>query len=58
MQTVKVLVYDVTRKLLDQREICPTKVSNLQVHANYPLGVYNVIVLQGENKEILLVIKK
>ena len=47
-----------TGKLVDQREVTPTEVSELQVGDRYPSGVYNVIVTQGENTKTLRVIKR
>lgn len=55
---VTVSVYDMLGKLLDQREVSPKAVSSIQVGDNYPSGVYNVIVSQGENKETVRVVKR
>jgi hypothetical protein len=55
---VNVVVYDMTGKLIDQREVTPSEVSELQVGDRYPSGVYNVIVTQGENAKTLRVIKR
>jgi hypothetical protein len=55
---VNVMVYDMTGKLIDQREVSPSEVSELQVGDRYPSGVYNMIVTQGENTKTLRVIKR
>jgi len=57
-EKVTVVVYDMTGKLVDQREVAPTEVSELQVGDRYPSGVYNMIVTQGENTKTLRVIKR
>jgi hypothetical protein len=57
-EKVNVMVYDMIGKLIDQREVTPTEVSELQVGDRYPSGVYNVIVTQGENTKTLRLIKR
>jgi hypothetical protein len=57
-EKVNVVVYDMTGKLIDQREVTPTEVSELQIGDRYPSGVYNVIVTQGENTKTLRLIKR
>ncbi len=55
---VSVMVYDMTGKLIEQREISPINVSELQVGDRYPSGIYNVIVTQGSEVKTLRVIKR
>jgi hypothetical protein len=57
-ERVNVMVYDMTGKMIDQRDVTPTEVSELQVGDRYPSGVYNVIVTQGENTKTLRLIKR
>jgi hypothetical protein len=57
-ESVRVVVYDMTGKLVDSREVTPSEVSELQVGDRYPSGVYNMIVTQGENTKTLRVIKR
>ena len=57
-EKVSVIVYDMVGKLLDQLEVSPKEVSGLQVGDNYPSGVYNVIVTQGENMKTVRVVKR
>jgi hypothetical protein len=57
-EKVSVMVYDMTGKLVDSREVAPIEVSELQVGDRYPSGVYNMIVTQGDNTKTLRVIKR
>ena len=56
--TIQVKVYDLLGKLIENRIIEATQVEELEVGANYPSGVYNVIISQGENIKTLRVIKR
>jgi hypothetical protein len=56
--TVGVVVYDMTGKMIDQREVRPSDVSELQIGDRYPSGVYNVVVTQGSEVKTLRVIKR
>jgi hypothetical protein len=55
---VGVAIYDMTGKLIEQREVRAEEVSGLQVGDRYPSGVYNVIVTQGSEVKTLRVIKR
>jgi hypothetical protein len=55
---VGVMVYDMIGKLIEQREVRPSEVSELQVGDRYPSGVYNVIVTQGNEVKTLRVVKR
>lgn len=55
---LNVKVYDMTGRLLGNTTVKPTDVSSLQIGENYPSGVYNVIVTQGDNAKTLRVIKR
>jgi len=57
-EVLQVKVYDMLGKLVDSREVSTTDVQTLEVGNNYPSGVYNVIVTQGENTKTLRVIKR
>ncbi len=57
-ETVGVSIYDMTGKLIDQRQVRPTDVADLQVGDRYPSGVYNVVVTQGSDVKTLRVIKR
>jgi hypothetical protein len=54
---VAVMVYDMIGKLLDRVEVNATD-NTLELGANYPAGVYNVIVSQGEKVETVRMIKR
>jgi len=58
--TVKVnmKVYDMTGRLLEVKDVEVSEMKTLQTGANYPSGVYNVIVSQGEEVKTLRVIKR
>ena len=58
LDNVTIFVYDMLGKLLDKREVGSKAVSDLQVGDNYPSGVYNVIVTQGENMKTVRVVKR
>jgi hypothetical protein len=55
---VGIMVYDMIGKLLDQREVRPSDVSELQIGYNLPSGIYNVIVTQGTEVKALRVVKR
>ncbi|WP_333601424.1 T9SS type A sorting domain-containing protein, partial [Flavobacterium sp.] len=56
--SVGVVIYDMTGRLIDQREVKADEVSTLQIGDRYPSGVYNVIVTQGSEVKTLRVIKR
>ena len=55
---ITVKVYDMTGRMLGNTTVKSTDVSSLQIGENYPSGVYNVIVTQGDNAKTLRVIKR
>jgi len=55
---VGVAIYDMTGKLIEQREVNADEVSGLQVGDRFATGVYNVIVTQGTEVKTLRVIKR
>jgi hypothetical protein len=56
--TIQVKVYDMLGKLVESRAVNASDVQTLEVGANYPSGVYNVIVAQDDNTKTLRVIKR
>ena len=56
--TIQIRVYDMLGKQVDNRNLEVSEIENLQIGANYPSGVYNVVVSQGENTQTLRVIKR
>jgi Putative metal-binding motif/Secretion system C-terminal sorting domain len=57
-EKVQVVVYDMIGKQLESKEVNAADVNALEVGANYPAGVYNVIVSQGANVTSLRMIKR
>jgi Putative metal-binding motif/Secretion system C-terminal sorting domain len=55
---VKIVVYDMIGKQLETKEAKADEVNKLSVGDNYPSGVYNVIVSQGENVKSIRMIKR
>ena len=55
---VQVKVYDMLGKLLEDTTVDNKDLSVLEIGADYPSGVYNVIVTQDANYNSLRVIKK
>lgn len=54
-KSTEVLVYDMTGRLIEQRQI---QSDTVQLGSNYATGVYNVFVKQDANVKILRLIKK
>ena len=57
-ERVGIVVYDMTGRLIEQRDVNTSDVSALQVGDRYPSGVYNIVVTQGEAVKTLRVIKR
>jgi hypothetical protein len=56
-EKVAVMVYDMIGKLLDRVEVNATD-NTLELGANYPAGVYNVIVSQRDSVKSIRMIKR
>jgi hypothetical protein len=57
-EALQVKVYDMLGKLIENSVINPIEVRSFEVGNNYPSGVYNVIVSQGDQIKTLRVIKR
>jgi hypothetical protein len=57
-EALQIKVYDMLGKLVDNRILQTTEVEGFEIGANYPSGVYNVIVSQGEIVKPLRLIKR
>ncbi len=57
-ENVQVAVYDMIGRQVDSKEVNAADANALEVGANYPSGVYNVVVSQGENVKSLRMIKR
>jgi hypothetical protein len=55
---VSVVVYDMTGRLIERREVRPSDMVEQQIGDRYPSGVYNIVVTQGEEVKTLRVIKR
>jgi hypothetical protein len=55
---VEVVVYDMIGRQLERLQVESSEMNNLELGNNYPSGVYNVIVKQGEDVKTLRVIKR
>jgi hypothetical protein len=57
-EDVKIAVYDMTGRLLDNVTVKSSQVDAVQTGGSYPSGVYNVIVTQGDNTKTIRLIKR
>jgi hypothetical protein len=57
-ENVQYKVYDMLGKLIETKEVNETDSYMQDLGTNYPAGVYNVIVTQGETSKTLRVIKR
>lgn len=57
-EMVDIMVYDMTGRLVEQREVNPSNMPEVQVGNRYPSGIYNVIITQGSEVKTLRVIKR
>jgi Putative metal-binding motif/Secretion system C-terminal sorting domain len=55
---IQIRVYDMLGKQLESRNVEVNEIENLEVGINYPSGVYNVIVTQGNATQTIRVIKR
>lgn len=57
--SVEIKVYDMNGKLVDAFKFNDaTEIQNQKIGSNYSSGIYNIIVVQGENRKTIRVIKK
>jgi hypothetical protein len=57
-ENVQYKVYDMLGKLIETQEVVATEVYAQELGKNYPSGVYNVIVTQGDQVKTVRVIKR
>lgn len=55
---IEIKVYDMIGKLIENRIVESSSIESLMIGQNYPSGIYNVIVTQGENLKTIRVIKR
>ena len=57
-EKVSVVVYDMTGRLIERRDVRPSDMVEQQIGDRYPSGVYNVVITQGEEVKTVRVIKR
>ncbi len=55
---VNVRVYDMLGREVESREASVSKITSLEIGSQYPSGVYNIVVTQGDQVNTLRVIKR
>ena len=56
-ESVCIRVFDATGKLIEQHSLTPNEVSNLNLGAQYPAGIYNIVVSQAGKAKSIKVVK-
>jgi hypothetical protein len=56
--SVGIKVYDMVGRMLENRQVTVNEIEALKVGSQYPSGVYNIIVSQGEETKTLRVVKR
>jgi hypothetical protein len=56
-ESVSIRVFDATGKLIEQHSLTPNEVSNLNLGAQYPAGIYNIVVSQAGKAKSIKVVK-
>lgn len=57
-ETITIQAFDMIGRLIDSRQISISDVETSEIGSNYPAGIYNVLVSQGENVKTLRIIKQ
>ncbi|HLP63848.1 Calx-beta domain-containing protein [Flavobacterium sp.] len=58
VEPISVSVYDMLGKLIETKEVSTNDIENFEAGVNYPNGVYNIIVTQGDNAKSVRMIKR
>lgn len=58
VEPVSISVYDMLGKLIETKEVSTNDLENFEAGVNYPNGVYNIIVSQGDNVKSVRMIKR
>jgi autotransporter-associated beta strand protein len=56
-EKVNITVFDATGKLIEQHSLTPNELSNLNLGAQYPAGIYNIVVSQAGKAKSIKVVK-
>ncbi len=57
-EPIEIKVYDMIGRQIENRTISFDEVSSTYIGTNYPTGVYNIIITQGEHLKMVKVIKR
>lgn len=56
--TIAIKVYDMLGKQIENKNVEKSELENLNIGSNYPSGIYNINVSQGENSQTVRIIKR
>ncbi|OYU85552.1 MAG: hypothetical protein CFE24_01220 [Flavobacterium sp. BFFFF2] len=56
--SVQVVVYDMLGKQVEQFSVKAIELENHSLGTNYRSGIYNVLISQGDNQQVVRMIKK
>ena len=57
-EILNIRVYDILGKLIETKELTISDIEIFEIGTNYPSGIYNIVVLQGDKTKVLRVIKR
>lgn len=57
-ENVEIKIYDMTGRLLESHNVNAVDVNNQKLGSNFPSGIYNIVVSQGDFSKSVRVIKK
>ncbi|MEY3500931.1 MAG: hypothetical protein RL308_2600, partial [Bacteroidota bacterium] len=57
-ENVEIKIYDMTGRLLESHNVNAVNVNNQKLGSNFPSGIYNIVVSQGDFSKSVKVIKK
>jgi len=57
-EPIQLMVYDMLGRIVENKTSDVALISNLELGNNYPAGVYNLIISQGEEIQTLRIIKR
>ncbi|OYU83037.1 MAG: hypothetical protein CFE24_13160 [Flavobacterium sp. BFFFF2] len=55
---VQVAVYDMLGKQVEQFSVEANELENRSLGTNYTSGIYNVMITQGDNQQVVRIVKK
>ena len=55
---LSVRIYDMLGREVEVRQVSMSNITNIEIGSQYPSGVYNIIVTQGDNVKTIRVIKR